>query len=700
MENLFDAQELKLKKQQYPNLSEDLVERIYTSQLIGKNSNLVLHGGGNTSVKTQVKDLLGNEQEILFVKGSGHDLATVEADGFSGLKLENLKGLQALKELSDEEMVNQLLTSRIDSTAPTASIEGLLHAFLPHKFVDHSHADSILILSNREDGADILQAIMGPKVIVSSYLNPGFLLSKGVAEIVKNSPEAEAVVCMNHGIFTFGPDAATSYGRMIHYVNRAEQYIQENSKNGEKVQKPAAETIASEGDMVRLAQVIRGASSFLDVNGVRKRFYVEIRNTPEMIKASLSDSAASMCRSGVLTPDHALRTKNNYIFIDEIPVEDEPLKEKVNALVKEFQEEYDAYFEKQVKAKGIKRDKLDNSPRVFMAAGVGLIALGLSRKWATIAADIAEHTIVAKQKASGLANYQAVTDSHNFDLEYMNLQQQKLEKSKPGDLAGQVAVVTGAAGAIGFGIADQLLKEGATVIIADIDQTRLNTVNEILAERYGQKYIESLAFDITDLPAVEKSLQDVCLKLGGVDIIVPNAGIAYVAKIEDLSPEKFSQVMDVNLLGVFNIIKAAIPVFKRQATGGNIVLISSKNVFDPGAAFGAYSASKAAAHQIARIAALELAEISVRVNMINPDAVFGDATVSSKLWDYIGPDRMKSRGLDPDGLKEYYRQRNLLKVSVLAEHVGNAVVFFASEKTPTTGATLPVDGGVQSAFPR
>jgi NAD(P)-dependent dehydrogenase (short-subunit alcohol dehydrogenase family) len=335
-----------------------------------------------------------------------------------------------------------------------------------------------------------------------------------------------------------------------------------------------------------------------------------------------------------------------------------------------------------------------------MAAGVGLLTLGFSRKWAGIAADIAEHTIQAKRQAKFLAEYQAVTESHNFDLEYMTLQQQKLEKSRAGDLVGQVAVVTGAAGAIGFGIADQLLKEGAVVIIADIDETRLNTVKEILLERYGEQQIESLAFDITDYSAVEHSIQEICLKTGGIDIIVPNAGIAHVATIEELSPEKFSQVMNVNLMGVFNIIKAAVPVFRRQQTGGNIVLISSKNVFDPGAAFGAYSASKAAAHQISRIAALELAELGVRVNMINPDAVFGDTTVSSKLWDYIGPDRMKSRGLDPEGLKEYYRQRNLLKTSVLAEHVGNAVVFFASNKTPTTGATMPVDGGVQAAFPR
>lgn len=681
-------------------LSEDLIERVYTSQLIGRNSDLVLHGGGNTSVKTKVKDLLGKEQDILFVKGSGYDLATVEADGFSGLRLDRLQRLQTLDELSDEEMVNQLLTNRIDATAPTASIEGLLHAFLNHKYVDHSHADSILILTNQTNGADLVQEALGSKAVVCPYINPGFRLAKGVAELVGKNPEAEAVICMNHGIFTFGPDAETSYGRMIHYVNKAEQFIKERLPGDFNDKKPSSDKIAREDDIVRLAQAVRGASSFIDKAGIRRRFYVEIRKSPELISASLSDHAAAMCQSGILTPDHALRTKNSYVYINEIPADDEALKEKVTAAVKEFRAEYDAYFEKQVNDKGVQRIKLDNSPRIFLVAGVGLLALGFSRKWAGIAADIAEHTIRAKQRALHLGKYQAVTESHNFDLEYMNLQQQKLEKSKSGDLLGQVAVVTGAAGAIGFGIADRLLNEGATVIITDIDGTRLKTVQKILSERYGERQIESLVFDITNFPMVEKSLQEACLRLGGLDIIVPNAGVAYVAKIEDLSPEKFSQVMDVNLLGVFNIIKAAIPVFKRQGTGGNIVLISSKNVFDPGAAFGAYSASKAAAHQISKIAAIELAEFGVRVNMINPDAVFGDATVSSKLWDYIGPDRMKSRGLDPDGLKEYYRQRNLLKASVLAEHVGNAVVFFASEKTPTTGATLPVDGGVQAAFPR
>ena len=209
-----------------------------------------------------------------------------------------------------------------------------------------------------------------------------------------------------------------------------------------------------------------------------------------------------------------------------------------------------------------------------------------------------------------------------------------------------------------------------------------------------------MVFDVTDYPSVEKAFYEISGRVGGIDLLVPNAGIAHVARIEDLDPKKLRQVIDVNLMGTFHLLKASVPIFKRQGTGGNVVIISSKNVFDPGAAFGAYSASKAGAHQIGKIAALELAELGVRVNMINPDAIFGDEEVSSKLWDLVGEDRMKSRGLDAEGLKEYYRQRNLLKTRVLAEHVGNVVVFFASNQTPTTGATFPVDGGIPAAFPR
>ena len=403
----------------------------------------------------------------------------------------------------------------------------------------------------------------------------------------------------------------------------------------------------------------------------------------------------------VLTPDHAIRTKNQMVYIESVPHKDDDLKDTVKQNVESFKQSYHHYFHKQLKDKVVDRKELDPYPRIFLIAGLGLIGLGFSRQDARIAADIAEHTIRAKLNAISLGEYVAISDSHIFDMEYWNLQQKKLHLlSSPPSLQGQVAVITGGAGAIGFGIADRLLASGAVVVLSDIDEFRLQKARSLLVEKYTESQVEMIPFDVTSYSSVEKAFDIISGKLGGIDIVVPNAGTAHVAKIEDLDPDKLDQVVAVNLKGTFNTIKASIPVFKRQKTGGNIVVISSKNVMDPGAAFGAYSASKAGAHQISKIAALELAELGVRVNMINPDAVFGDEEVSSKLWDLIGPDRMKCRGLDCQGLKEYYRDRNLLKARVLAEHVGNAVVFFATNQTPTTGASLPVDGGIPAAFPR
>ncbi|NQU65618.1 MAG: bifunctional aldolase/short-chain dehydrogenase [SAR324 cluster bacterium] len=700
MKNQFSQETVDQYRKLFPDLSEDLLLCIMITRLIGQDQNLVLHGGGNTSVKCRMKDIMGVERDILFVKGSGRDMSAIGPDGFTGLVLENLQRLESLETLSDEEMVNQLRISAIQADSPTASIEGLLHAFLPHKYVNHSHADSILVLTNLKNGAEWVREALGPKVVVMPYIKPGFQLAKGVAEACRKHPAADAIVVLNHGIFTFGGDAESAYSSMIDYVSRAERFIADHRRSAKGPESQVEPVLPDNAQIARVAAAIRGAASFIDTNGKKRRFYVELRNSIEMINASLSENARFICDSGVLTPDHTTRTKNRMVYIDSIPEADEDLKETIKKGVKQFREAYDTYFEKQTAEKEVRCSKLDNSPRLFMVAGTGIMALGFSRKWARIAADIAEHTIRAKQAALAMGDYEPISESHVFDLEYMNLQQQKLEKIAGKDLQGQVAIVTGAAGAIGFGIADCLLQAGAVVVIADLDRDRLEKVESILAEKHGAHNVESLIFDITDYGAVKKALVDICVKLGGVDIIVPNAGIAHVATIEELNPQKFSQVLDVNLMGVFNLLKASIPVLKQQRTGGNIVLISSKNVFDPGAAFGAYSAAKAAAHQLCRIAALELAELSVRVNMVNPDAVFGDEKISSGLWDTIGPDRMKSRGLDPEGLRDYYRQRNLLKETVLAEHVGNAVVFFASEKTPTTGATLPVDGGVAAAAPR
>lgn len=687
----FDENEAKEVIKAYPSVPQPLALRIYTSRLIGRNPDMVLHGGGNTSVKLKIRNILGDEEDILFVKGSGADLATIGPEGFVGLRLNFLQRLQIIEELRDEEMENLLRSHKSDANAPDPSVEALVHAFLPHRYIDHSHADSILILTHQKNGEKLLKEILGSKVSVVPYLKSGFPLAKGLLKCYESNPEAEAVVVMNHGIFTFGNDAETAYMRMSDYVSRAEDYIQSEAV----IRSPAVALRESDlkSKTARLVQIIRGACAYPDTEGGLRRFCPEIRQERDTVNISLSKQASEICRSGVLTPDHAIRTKNRYVFIEDIPDEDEALKKSITKAVETYKSEYLRY------ARGY-AEQPDPFPRVFLAAGLGLVTLGFTRRDAKIAADIAEHTLRAKYISDTIGGYEPISESHVSDMEFWSLQQKKLGKAPIPALQGQIALVTGAGGAIGFGIADRLLHAGAVVVLTDIDEDRLQKVRSILAERHGHTRVETIVFDVSDYSAVAGAFTEIGYRLGGIDILVPNAGLAHVSKIEQLEPAKFMQLISVNLMGTFNVIKASVPVFRRQGTGGNIVVISTKNVFDPGAAFGAYSASKAAAHQISKIAALELAELGVRVNLINPDAVFGDESVSSKLWDLIGPDRMKSRGLDPAGLKEYYRQRNLLKTSVHAGHVGNAVVFFASDLTPTTGATLPVDGGNSAAFPR
>ncbi|MBW2178889.1 MAG: bifunctional aldolase/short-chain dehydrogenase [Deltaproteobacteria bacterium] len=704
MINLFKKKDAKAFVKKHAFLPGALALRIYTSRLIGANSDLVLHGGGNTSVKLMSKNILGEKKDVIFVKGSGMDLSTIGPDGFVGLNMEPLRRLRNVKDLADEVMQNQLRIHRIDASAPDPSVEALLHIFLPHTYIDHTHADSILILTNQKNGKRIVKEALGDKVPVISYILSGLPLAKAMINQYKKNPDIEAIVVMNHGIFTFADSAETSYKNMVAYVSKAETYIKEQTKS-KLFYTPSGARISREKSpsaIQRAAQVIRGTCAHgQDKNtGKLRKFCIEIRDGRDLIEASLSKEAKEICRSGVLTPDHAIRTKNEMAYIPSMPADDAALKQLVHRVVHAYKKDYRQYVQSRKTTKNIDFESLDPYPRLFLVFGAGLIAIGFSRKDARIAADIGEHTIRAKRKALTFGEYKPISRSHVFDMEYWSLQQQKLKKSAILPLQGQIALVTGAAGAIGAGVAERLLAAGAVVVISDIDKKRLEIVYSILTEKYNKNLLECEIFDVTDFKSVQNGFNRICQKTGGIDIVVPNAGVAHVAKIEDMDPQKFDQVMAVNLKGTYTVIKAAIPVFRRQGTGGNIIVISSKNVFDPGAAFGAYSASKAGAHQISKIAALELAEMGVRVNMVNPDAVFGDDKIPSKLWGVVGPDRMKSRGLDPEGLQNYYQQRNLLKTRVLAEHVGNAVVFFASDLTPTTGAALPVDGGNPATFSR
>ncbi|MGH7893750.1 MAG: SDR family oxidoreductase, partial [Candidatus Binatia bacterium] len=360
---------------------------------------------------------------------------------------------------------------------------------------------------------------------------------------------------------------------------------------------------------------------------------------------------------------------------------------------------YGTYFEAQKGRARSKVTRLDATPRVILVPGVGVFSAGRTKADARVAADIADHTIVAKAVANDVGRYTALSDGDLFDMEYWALEQAKLGKAKDPVLAGQVALVTGAAGAIGFGITKQLIAAGAHVVLSDLDQTRLDAAVRDLDPK-GKGLAAGVVMDVTNEQSVAAGFAQTARLYGGIDVLVLNAGVAHVSRIEETDPAAFRRVIDVNLVGYFLCLREGARLLRRQGTGGHVIVNSSKNVFAPGADFGTYSASKAGAHQLGKVAALELAGAGIRVNMINADAVFGDASRPSGLWQEVGPARARSRGLDPGELQEFYRQRNLLKTLILPEHVGNAVVFLASNQTPTTGATIPVDGGVLEAFPR
>jgi len=698
MENRFKQSEADACIAAYAQYPPELALRIYTSRLLGRDPALVLHGGGNTSVKLIRTNIVGEEEAVLFVKGSGADLASIEPEGFTGLRLDPLHKLLGLDTLSDLQMRRQIAIHRISAAGPDPSVEALLHAFLPHRYVDHTHADSILILSHQRRGRQMLAEALGSKCAIIPYIMSGYPLARAVLQASRDNPGIEAVVVMHHGLFTFAEEARIAYKRMIRTVGRAEAYIAERSAT----KRPAGGGTGRQPSRRRLArclQTIRGSCAH-SAGGRWIRFLAEARTFPDLVAASLAEGAEELCHNGVLTPDHAIRTKNRVLYVDRVSDSDETFKTVLQAKVDAFQKDYRRRFQKWAGTKEEPPVMADPYPRLFLVAGIGLVALGATRREARIAADIGVHTLRAKRCAQALGAYCAIPEAHALEMEYWAPQQKKLGPSAAAPLQGQVALVTGGGGAIGLGIADRLLEAGAVVVIADIDGSRLKQVHDLLTAKYDPRRVLQSVLDVTDFDAVSKVFETISARLGGIDLVVPNAGIAHVATIENLDPQAFDRVIDVNLKGTFTVIKAAVPVFRRQGSGGNIVLISTKNVFDPGAAFGAYSASKAGAHQLARIAALELAELGVRVNMVNPDAVFGDETVCSLLWETVGPERMKARGLDAAGLKEYYCQRSLLKVRVLAEHVGNAVVFFASDLTPTTGAALPVDAGNPATFSR
>jgi len=672
--------------------------RVYTARLIGADTALVLHGGGNVSLKATHRTRSGDDIDAVYVKGSGRDLADLEPEELVGLDLTYLRRLRSLELLDDEAMVDEFRMHLLGASAPTPSIETLLHAFLPHRYIDHSHADAVLTITNQPDGVGHVRQVLGERVAVVEYVRPGLELAKAVVDCHESNPKVEGMVLLNHGLVTFGDDARTSYERHIALVDACERYVEKKCRGRSLT--PCFEVAERPADLAaRVAPVLRGliAEPTDDEDQPHERSILEWRAGDNVLAFVNSAEAKTLAGSGPLTGDHVIHTKLKPLFIEN------PDWGNDTALLAQLKEAVEAYrrdYIQYITAHSGQAEKLATSPRVVLLPGAGMFCWCRGKREARITADIAEHTMIAQTRAHFIGAYKALPSNHVYDMECRSAQRRKLGSRARRPLESQVVVISGGAGAIGAAVAEVCAEAGAHVAVADIDVDRIAPVVRRVEARSGPGTACGIVMDVTDEQSVSAGYADVVRIYGGVDVVVPNAGIAHVASIEDMRVDDFRRVMDINAVGYLLFMREGIRILKRQALGGNVVVMASKNVFGPGKDFGAYSASKAAGHQLGKVAAMELAPAGIRVNMINADAIFGDEETPSGLWSTVGPGRAKSRNLDLEQLPEYYRQRNLLKAMVRGRHVGNAVVFFASNATPTTGATLPVDGGVVEAFPR
>ncbi|HEX5410739.1 MAG TPA: bifunctional aldolase/short-chain dehydrogenase [Terriglobia bacterium] len=681
---------------------EDLALRIYTSRLIGQEQDAVLHGGGNTSVKGKWRNAWGESMVAVYVKGSGCDLAKITPEGYAPLDLDYLRRLRTLACLSDERMANEFRTHLLDCRAPNPSIETLAHAFLPAKYVDHTHADAILALTNQVNGADRVSEALGEQIVVLPYVRPGFDLAKEAIAALESSLDAPGMVWMHHGLVTWGETARESYERTIELVDAAERYLEKKAKRRLTVEvSTPAETAAARLEQV--APIVRGllAESTGDENRPWRRVILNTLVGREVLDFVDSAGGKRLALTPPLTSDHLIRTKSVPLWIDAPDYSDlAKLRGQVSSALEDYVKAYDGYFERHAGklAQGVERR--DPYPRVVLMPGLGALCAGRNARASRIARDITAHTLEVKRKTAAMGEYEGLGEEHLFEMEYHMLQEAKLNgNGEKRALERQVAVVTGAAGAIGSAIAEALLGAGCQVALTDLPGENLERLAEDLNAKFEDQ-VTSVPMDVTQAESVHRGLGAVIRQWGGVDLMVVNAGLAHAAKLDEMELEAFRRLQRVNVEGTLNVLSEAGRHFKLQQTGGDVVMVSTKNVFAPGVGFGAYSATKAAAHQLARIASLEMAPLGVRVNMVAPDAVFSHGSRRSGLWVTVGPERMRARGLDEQGLEEYYRQRNLLKTRVTAADVARAVMFFATRQTPTTGATIPVDGGLPDATPR
>ena len=635
-----------------------LALRVYSSRLIGQSADLVLHGGGNTSVKASFTDIFGVAHDVLYVKGSGWDLATIEAGGFAPVKLDSLLQLSRFDRLSDADMVRAQRAAMLDPSAPTPSVEAILHALIPYRFVDHTHADAVVVLSNTPDGEARIRSLYGDRMLIVPYVMPGFVLAKKVAELTAGIDwsKLEGMVLMNHGIFSFADDAKESYQRMIHFVSQAQDALGQRPSPSPLVDGVAVPPLA--------LATLRHEVSRVAGTAMLARF----DGTPASHAFANNENVRDIATRGPLTPDHVIRTKRVPLIVDGEPA----------SAVDSFARKYQAYFEENTDGT---LTILDSAPRWAVWPTKGTVAFGTRATEVSIVSDIVAHTIGAISDAERLGGWCSLPAADIFAVEYWELEQAKLGKAPAGlPLQGRCAVVTGGASGIGYACAVALAKQGAQVTVLDMDPA-VTSVFDLPA-------IHGVVCDVTEAAGVRDAIDASVAHTGGLDILVSNAGIFSASNlVGEMPEEEWQRSLDINLSGAMHVVRQSIP-YLRLGWEPAVVIIGSKNVPAPGPGAGAYSVAKAGLTQLARVLALELAGDGVRVNTVHPNAVFDTAIWTEEV--------LASRAARYGMSVEAYRKSNLLHQEVTSNDVAAMVCAMAGATFRcTTGAQVPVDGGTE-----
>jgi len=676
-------------------LKGELDRLVYRSNLLGRDRRVCNWGGGNTSSKMIVTDFRGRDIEVMYVKGSGSDLATMKAHNFTGLRMEDIRPLIERDDMSDEEMVAYLANCMIDAKHPRASIETLLHAFLPFRHVDHTHPDAIISICCADNGRRIAEEIFGDRFVWVPYIRPGFKLSKMIAEGVLANPKAELVLMEKHGLVTWGDTAEDCYARTIRVINEAERFIEarvDGAKlfGGRKHAPLPAETrrrIAAE-----VMPAVRGAVSS------DKRMILTFDDEEDVLAFVGGAEAPELSQVGAACPDHLVHTKMVPLFVDWTPDADdiEGLKKKLLEGIAAYKERYKAYFERNRNEGDV---MFEAAPRVILIPGVGMINTGKSKAMANVSGALYHRAIAVMRGATALGRFVSLSENESYNVEYWPLELYKLTLAPPeAEFSRQVAFITGGAGGIGSETARRLAAEGAHVVLADLNLEGARKAADEINARYGEGRALAVKMDVTKETDVKAAYAEAAIHYGGIDILVNNAGLATSSPFEDTTLEEWNLNMSVLGTGYFLVAREAFRMMKEQNTGGSMVFVCSKNAVYAGKNASAYSAAKALEVHLARCIAAEGGPLGIRVNSVLPDAVLQGSQIWNSAW---RNERAAAYGIEPDQLEEYYRKRTTLLVNVYPRDIAEAIAFFASSKSAkTTGCMLTVDGGVPAAFTR